>query len=160
MSISKQDYVALISSATPMQLVAITYDIILEEVAQARVNIGNPIIREHISKAQKLLSELITSLDMSIDISNDLLSIYMYVNKLFISCSVKSNISTQNDEINAMLENIEKILNNLLVAWKDIEDDKEEPVMSNSQQLFAGLTYKNGKLSEYIDEDTSRSFKA
>lgn len=157
---SKQDYVTRISSATPLQLVVVTYDLILEEVGLAKGNMGNSDIQEHVSKAQQLLSSLITSLDMEIEISKQLLDIYLYVNKLFISCNIKLNIKGKDEEVRKMLMHAEQILNNLLVGWKNIEDNDNQSVMPSSQQVYAGLTYKNGKLSEYIDENIGRSFKA
>jgi len=157
---SKQDYVARIASATPLQLVVVTYDFILEELNLAKNNIGNSAVQSHISKAQQLLSSLITSLDMEIEISKELLDIYLCVNRLFISCNIKSNMNGKNEEISKMLTDAEQILNNLLIGWKNIKDNDKQSVMPNSQQVFAGLTYKNGKLSEYIDENIGRSFKA
>lgn len=155
-----QDYVARISCATPLQLVIITYDIMLDNIALAKLNINNKSAKEHIFKTQKLLSQLITSLNMDIKISEEILPIYMYINKLLISCSVKINMKNDENLVTKMLTDIEKILNILLVSWKSIKDT-EQPIMINSQQLFVGLTYKkDGRLTEYLNEDSDRSFKA
>lgn len=156
----KQDYIARISCATPLQLVIITYDIMLDNIALAKQNITNVSSKDSIAKTQQLLSQLITSLNMDIKISNEILPIYLYINKLLVSCSVKLNIKNNEVSVTKILTDIEIILNTLLVSWKSLKDT-DQPIMINSQQLYVGLTYKkDGRLTEYISEDSSRSFKA
>lgn len=161
MDINKQDYIARLSNATPLQLVIITYDIMLEHIDSALINVSDySNLSDDITKTQKLLSTLITSLNLEIDISKELLNLYMYINKLLLSCTVKINLKNKEEELKVILIQVKQILTSLLHSWKSI-DDTDEPVMANSQQIFAGFTYeKNGKLTEFIDENSSISYKA
>jgi flagellar protein FliS len=95
------------------------------------------------------------SLDYHYKISYDLISLYLYVNKRIITAIIKRNPIS--------LDSAESVLNKLLVGFEGVSRaDTSGPMMRNTQQLYAGLTYGKGKLNEtYINPDNrSRGFIA
>lgn len=156
MKLSKEDYVARIASATPLQLVIINYEIILDYLDTAEKNINDEKVFDfNLIKARDFLLELRTSLNMTYNISRNLMSLYNYVDQQLSYYKVNKN--------QEHLTECKKVLDELLEGWKAIEKDEKDktPLMQNTEHLYAGLTYgKNGKLSEYVDTDSKRGFKA
>lgn len=151
----KDDYVARISNATPLGLVIINYDLIIENVEDAKKALLSGDVdafQAHITKSRDFLMLLMKSLDFNYEISKDLVRTYIHINSLLI----KSFFSKKTEPLEAATD----LLSIMLKDWKELlkfEDAK--PVMENAQQLYAGLTYKNGELSEYIPDDKNRGFK-
>lgn len=156
MRLSKEDYVACIASATPLQLVIINYEIILDYLDTAKENINDDKTFEfNLDKARDFLLELRNSLNMTYNISRDLMSLYNYVDQQMAYYKVNKK--------EEHFDECKKVLSELLDGWKAIEKDETDktPIMKNTEHLYAGLTYgRNGKLSEYVDTDNRRGFKA
>ena len=148
---------AQIANATPGQLIVITYELIIETLEEAQKQLAvkdEKKFKRTIDKAQKLLRELMESLDLSYSISLDLMGLYLYINKMII----KSYITLKEEP----LEEAKKLLNTLLIGWKEAVASEEVagPVIENAQQIYAGLTYGKGSLNESIMENANRGFKA
>jgi len=148
---------AQIANATPGQLIIITYEIIIETLEEAQKQLAvkdEKKFKRTIDKAQKLLRELMDSLDLSYSISLDLMELYLYINKTII----KGYISLKEEP----LEEAKKLLNTLLIGWKQAvaTEEGKGPVIENAQQIYAGLTYGKGSLNESVMENTNRGFKA
>jgi len=154
--LTTEDYVAKIANATPLQLVIITYELILKYLDDAAECIDDEKKFEfNLKKSRAFLDDLKNSLDMSYDISKNLMSLYNYVSQQ-ISYYMFNKKTEYADEV-------KKVIAELLDGWKAIESEEQDktPLMENTQQLYAGLTYnKSGKLSEYVETDTKRGFKA
>ncbi len=151
-----EDYVARIANATPLQLVIITYELIDKYIDDATDCIDNKKMFEfNLEKARAFLDDLKNSLDMSFKISGNLMSLYNYVGQ-----QISYYMFDRNTE---HVTEIKKVMDELLDGWKTIESQESDktPVMENTQQLYAGLTYdKSGRLSEYVETDVKRGFKA
>ncbi len=153
-------YATRIASASPLQMVLINY-----ELLQLNINKALACQKEEkesrcvfIYEAKDFLMLLMKSLDMNVSLSYDLMRLYLYVNKLL-------NLAYYAADAQSYLEDSIKILKELYEGFEQISTyDKEEPVMDNSQTLYAGLTYsgrgKKSVLNEYVPEETSRGFKA
>ncbi len=154
--LTTEDYVARIASATPLQLVIISYELIIKYVDDAVDCIDNAKLFEfNLNKARAFLDDLKNSLDMSFEVSRNLMSLYNYVGQ-------QISYFMFNKE-NSHVEEIKKVIGELLDGWKTIENEEKDktPLMENAQQLYAGLTYdKRGNLSEYVETDVKRGFKA
>lgn len=151
MQLTKEDYVALVTTATPLKLVIINYELIAHNLHEAReyIDDGNKEKFEyHVKRSQDFLMVLMSSLDMTFDISADLMKIYRYVNKLMIQAVIKK-------DGNLVCEACD-ILSSLLDGWRMLEKLEakdlynKEPVMNNAKKLIAGITYKDGKLIDYV----------
>lgn len=156
MKVNKSDYTVRIANATPTQLVVITYELILDHISEAKDNISDEKeFDKLVAKAREFLLDLRASLNMTYEISATLMPLYDYIDKLLAKTIYKKDT--------AVLAECEDILNSLLGSWKKVEANEEDktPIIENSQQLYAGLTYgRNGHLNEFVPEDTNRGFKA
>jgi len=150
-----KDFQTRIVNAGRGELLIINYEMLLAQIDDAIEAIreeDNDEFSKAIINAHKLLRELSIGLDFQYDISKELMSIYIYVNKKFIDRSIHKE---EKDLIEAS-----KILSILLEGWKLTEYEEEAPVISNGQKVYAGLTYGKTSLNETTDTDVHRGFKA
>lgn len=147
-----------VTQASQSELTVILYEMILTEIKEAREAFANGDIAgfdKELKLAQKYITELQAVLNYGYAISYDLLSLYLYVNKRIIQAIIR--------RIPDSLDSAESVLNKLLVGFEGVsKSDKSGPVMRNTQQLYAGLTYGKGYLNEtYVDpSNKSRGFIA
>ncbi len=150
-----KDFQTRIVNAGRGELLIINYEMLLAQIDDAieAIREGDD---EEFSKAMvnshKLLRELSSGLDFQYDISKELMSIYIYVNKKFIDASINQS---ESDLVEAG-----KILGILLEGWKLTDYDEDAPVITNGQKVYAGLTYGRRNLNETVDTDINRGFKA
>lgn len=152
-----QGFTARITQASKSELVVIQYEIILEEIKEARLGLRDgdmDTFDSSLKKAQKFISELMITLDYTYAISYDLLSLYLYANKSVIIAMMKKDINE--------LDGVEIVINKLLQGFIGVsKEDTSGPVMQNTQQLYAGLTYGKDSLNEtFLGQDSNRGFKA
>lgn len=153
-----QVYTARITQANRSELVVIVYEIILSDLASAKKSYGEgnlTAFEKDLKHAQKSISELMRALDFKYKLSLDLMQLYMYSNKRIITALLKKKPDT--------LDSVEKVIRSLLIGFEGVtKEDQSGPVMQNTQQLYAGLTYGKGTLNEtFIDpKDQFRGFKA
>lgn len=153
----QKDFARRVTQANRTQLVAVTYDIILEHLKCAKeylVNGNKDEYRSELKSAGKFLAELMRSLDFKYPISVNLLRLYEYVQVVFVSSEISGE--------NRGLENAENVLTKLGSAFATIsKEDTSGPVMENTQQIVAGLTYGKGTLNEAdMSSGTNRGFLA
>lgn len=151
----KQDFILRISQSNRSQLVVIIYEIILtylEEAKMAYEKKDMTEFRESIRKAQPFVSELMEALDFKYAISIELLQLYLYVNKALVRSILKREKRN--------LESAIVVLETLKVGFIGVsEQDDSAPLIQNAQQIYAGLTYNKGNLTETLkDENLSRGF--
>ena len=109
-------------------------------------------IKESVRKVQRVLDELIESLDFSYELSNQLYALYTFC-KRELARSLYQNSPEG-------LREAEKILRRLYGSFvQAASQDTSGPVMGNAQQVYAGMTYGRGQLTEsYMDNDSQRGF--
>ncbi|MCT4596487.1 MAG: flagellar protein FliS [Vallitalea sp.] len=151
-----KDYQNRIISANKEQLLIITYELFVEQVNKS-IEVLNYNNKEefdkYIVKAQKFHRELMNNLDMSYEISSDLLALYIYMNKKLIQSALTYDVEP--------LEEVIKVANILLEGFRKASvGENSEVLIKNAQKLYAGLTYGKGTLNETIISDESRGFKA
>ena len=153
-----QTYTLRVSQASPCELVVIMYDIILDDVKNARESKKSGNLQRYqadLTHAVKVVNELMDALDFSQPISFRLMSLYIYVNKML----AKARVSGKWDS----LSDVETVIEKLRAGFDGIKDqDTTGPVMQNVQQVYAGLTYGKGRLNEtYLNaQDYNRGFQA
>lgn len=153
-----QAFTVRVTQASRSELIVILYEMILTEIKEAReaYDSGDLVtFDKNLKKAQKYVNELIVPLDYHYSISYDLLQLYLYVNRRIITAIIKRNPVS--------LDSAESVLQKLLAGFEGVaKEDKSGPMMRNTQQLYAGLTYGKGRLNEtYIDPNNrSRGFIA
>jgi flagellar protein FliS len=137
-------FTARVTQASKSELVVITYEMALTEVKEAVEDYGTENFDgfyQQLERAQKFIRELVAALDYKYPLSYDLLSLYLYVNKRIVTAMMKKDVSA--------LGSAESVLQKLLVGFEGVSrQDTSDPVMQNTQQIYAGLTYSRGKLDE------------
>ena len=146
---NKEDLAARIVSARPIKLIIINYELLISSIDDA---ISGE-LTENAEKAREFLTELQLSLDMSIDVSKDLLPIYIYVGKI-----INEAIRTKNAKD---LPEAKKILAALLDTWRELESSGagdaivfDNPFNGESPYITYG---KHGEIETY-DDDPNKGF--
>jgi len=150
-------YVARISAATPLQLIIINYELIMHNLHVAKEDCEKEEYDEferHIRKAQRYLMVLMESLDLTFEVAHELMNLYLYANRMMIKSMFKRQPELVCDACD--------MLGSLLDSWRMLEraQPKDAPVMDNVEQLIAGMTYRDGKLSEYVLGGENRGIMA
>lgn len=151
----KQEFTLRISQANPTGLVVILYEMFLTYTGdgkQALETGDDAAFKRNLDMARKCLSELMESLDFSMEPSGNLLSLYMYVNRELIRARMKKDA--------ACIINGEKIMTSLYETYKKVsEADTSPAVMCNTQTVVAGMTYGRNDIRENLaDQGASRGY--
>ena len=77
--------------------------------------------------------------------------LYRYIASVLIRSSIRKEV----EELRVVIRMLQKLRDTFA---KVSEQDKSGPMMMNTQQVYAGLTYSNGGLNEYHDQTTKRGF--
>ena len=151
-------YSVRVTQASQSELTVILYEMILSELEEAKMAYEkgdlDAFVKE-LKRAQKYVTELEATLNYNYTISYDLMSLYLYVNKRIITEIMQRN--------SAPLDSAQSVMKKLMIGFEGVsKTDKSGPVMRNTQQLYAGLTYGKGHLNEvYVDpSNKSRGFIA
>jgi flagellar protein FliS len=101
-----------------------------------------------------VLDELNHSLNFSYKLSGNLFSLYVYCKKQLARVLYENRLDG--------LEEAEKILRRLYGSFVEAaKQDTSPPLMRNTQQVYAGMTYARGALNEnFMDLDGQRGFFA
>lgn len=149
-----QDFTRRISQSNRSELIVVIYDIIFAymEDAKESLNAGNyEGYRKGLTKAQRGVDELMQSLDFQYEVSKNLYALYVFVKEEMAKAIIKKNEDT--------LEAAREVLMNLYEAFLEAaKQDHSNPLMQNTQQVYAGITYGKNNLTETFQEPTSRGF--
>lgn len=141
-----QEFTFRVTQASRSELIVIMYDIILADTEAARKALGQNDTagyEKELSHAARFLNELMGSLNYQYAVSYELLSLYSYVNKTMIRARMRRDAE--------LLDITDEILRKLREAFKEVSaQDISGPVMQNTEQVYAGLTYGKGTLNESL----------
>lgn len=145
---SVKAYSYRISQASPTQLIVIMYDMAAEYLTDA-LNTADDELTEYrynIKLARRVIDRLSYSLDMKYDVAKELHTLYGIMTRYLIRTSV-----TRDDKL---VGTVISMLGKLRKSFYEISiNDTTGPVMKNTQQVYAGLTYSNaGGSNEYSDD--------
>lgn len=152
-----QEFTMRVTQASKTELVVILYDVILSDLREAskQLDQGNKEgYNKELQHTLKCINELMATLDYTIELSRDLLSLYSFINKEVISAMMKKDAQG--------LGTVASVITKLKDAFEEVsKQDKSGPVMENTQQVYAGLTYGKGTLNEsYLGSyEQNRGFK-
>lgn len=147
----KQEYTLRITQANKTQLITILYEMVLiyiDEAEEALSADNRADFKSAIRKIRGCMDELTSSLNFEYDLAQNLLQLYLYVNRELVQASVHCD--------KEHLEHVRLVVGELQKAYKKIEDqDVSGPVMGNTQTVYAGLTYGRNTLTENITDPAS-----
>ena len=149
------DFTRRLSQCNKGEMIVIMYDIFftyVDEVKDAYETKNWDAYKEALRKAQRTIDELISALDFTYELANNLYSIYVFCRDSLAKCMYKRDIAD-------MLE-AERLMRKLYDGfWHAAKEDTSAPLMQNTQQVYAGYTYGRDDLVETCQSsDTSRGF--
>jgi len=148
-------YTRQIADANRTQIIVLVYEIaeIYLEDALEFIRDGKTYeFMKSCERAARCINDLIESLDLQYEISDNLMDIYMFINRELSLAQVRLDAVS----VKRLLELITK----LKLAFTELaKQDNSGPLMGNSQGVYAGLTYGPGSsLTELTDIDGNRGF--
>ena len=152
-----REYTLKITNASATGIIVIMYDLAIEYIEEAAKCFDakdHEGARKQCANAGRVLGDLISSLDFSYEISFPLFRIYEYISK-------EVSMAVIRDDAKALTEPV-KFLRSMKGAFEELSaQDTTGPVMSNTQTVYAGLTYGKGTLNENTSyEPADRGYKA
>lgn len=152
-----QEFTRRISQSNRGGLVVVIYDIIFAymDEAQESLDAGNyEGFRDSLKKAGRGVDELAQSLNFRYDISKELYPLYVFAKEELAKAIVKKSADG--------LATVREILASLRDAFQEVaKQDRSNPLMRNTQQVYAGFTYGRNDLTETCqDPEASRGFFA
>lgn len=150
----KREFTRRISQCNKGEMIVIMYDIIfayMDEAKDAHEKKRYEDYKAAIKNAQAVIASLIKSLDFKYDLSKELHPLYVHA---------RNNLSKAiyQNRLDGVLE-AEKILKSLYASFCEAaKSDHSGPIMRNTQQVYAGMTYGRNALNECCIEDNHRGF--
>lgn len=140
-------YTMQISQANTSQLVCIAYELwqVFLSDALACYHAGDAAgFKHHLKKVQRVNQEIISMMNHDNAVARDVMAIHFFANGRL----VQSILKNQPQELEPVSDMIEKLHASFAELAKK---DTDEPLMKNTQQVYAGLTYGKGALNESAD---------
>lgn len=140
----KQEYTLKITNASATGIIVILYDLAMEYITAAKAGFeknDHDDVKQQCASAGRVLGDLIASLDFQYEIAFPLFRLYEYSSREVSMAVVKNDASKLDEPL--------KILSELRETFEELAaKDTSGPVMSNTQTVYAGLTYGKGTLNE------------
>ena len=150
----KQEFARRLSQCNNGELIVIMYDIVFAYMDEAKAAHEAGCYEEYkeaVKRSQGAIDRLIGALNFKFDIAKDLHKLYVYSK----NCLAKAIYQNRIDGI----EEAEKILKRLYASFQEAaKSDTSGPLMRNTQQVYAGMTYGRTSLNESCMEDNHRGF--
>ena len=150
----KQEFTRRLSQCNNGELIIIMYDIVFAYMNEARAAYAENLYEEYksgVKKTQVAVNTLCGALDLKYGIAKDLHRLYTYVN----TCLAKSIYQNRLEG----MDEAEKILKRLYASFCEAaKSDTSGPLMRNTQQVYAGMTYGRTTLNENCVEENHRGF--
>lgn len=141
-----QEYATRVTQANRSELVVIIFEATLDSIEEGKKCLEKEDIgqaRIEIERAKGFIEELMRSLDMKYEISFYLRQLYIYAYQEICQGLARRDADLfkhSTDILEALLESFKKVAN----------QDDSQPLMGNSQQIYAGLTYGRNSLNETV----------
>ena len=149
-----QEYTLKITKANRSRLIVIVYELALsylDTAIKAFDDNDQETFKNNASYAGKCVGDLLEALDFNYEPSYPLMRIYIFVSKEISLAPIKK------DKEGLIVA--KRLLAKLKKSFDDIAaEDDSAPLMSNTQEVYAGLTYGKGSLNESINSTSNRGF--
>ena len=150
-----QEYTLKITRANRSELIVIVYDLAIgyiESAIKAYDSHDMEAFSANSRYANKCVGDLLEALDFNYEPAYPLMRIYVFISKQISLAPIKKDKGT--------LEIALRQLKKLRKSFEDIAaQDDSEPLMENTQDVYAGLTYGRGSLNENVGGSQNRGFK-
>lgn len=115
-----------VNTASPGELTLMLYNGCLKFINQAKKAIEEDNIEAkntNIQKAQNIIQELMVTLNMDLEISKSMMSLYDFMRRRLIDANIKSDVS--------ILSEVEELVTEFRDTWKEV-------IQVNRQKQYAG----------------------
>ena len=150
----KQDFTRRLSQCNQGGMIVIVYDIFfayMDDAKNAWEKNDRESFKTGIRNAQRTLDELMQALDLSYELARTLHPLYAYCKEQLAKTLYENRLDR--------FEEAASIMKKLYSSFvKVAELDTSEPIMSNTQQVYAGMTYGKSSLNENLINDNNRGF--
>ncbi len=152
----KQQFTRRITNANKSELIVILcdmFDIYVSDAKTAIENGNQAVFKNNIRYARAVLSELIDSLNLEYELARNIYQLYRFVERYLIKADIKLDKTYLIPCLNIMRkmnESYEKIA----------KIDPSGPVMKNTEEVYAGMTYGRTDLNENMNTAYNRGFWA
>ncbi|MFJ7669464.1 flagellar export chaperone FliS [Lysinibacillus sp. NPDC097195] len=113
-----------VTTASPGELTLMLYNGCLKFLNKAKLAIQEKNIQEkntNLIKAQAIISELMATLNMDIEVSKNMLALYEYMNRRLVEANIQNDVS--------IIEEVEGLVTEFRDTWKEV-------IRINRQQQF------------------------
>lgn len=150
-----QEFTRRISQDNRSGLVVTMYDIMFayfEDAECAYEEKDHTEFKTAVRHVDRVLQQLEDSLNFEYELSNTLYPLYVYCREELAKSLIKYNLEG--------ITNAKTVLSSLRESFRvAASKDTSEPLMRNTQQIYAGITYGKNDLNEnFQDPETSRGF--
>lgn len=149
------DFGVKISQASRSGLIVIMYEMAIKYIDDgvAVLDKGNTEeFGKNIKRAKSVVNELASVLNMKYEISYELRRLYVFM----ISVLVKADIRKETDELLRVRDMLVELKNAFTAVC---DNDNSGPMMQNTEQVYAGLTYSRSSLNENVYSNINRGYK-
>lgn len=144
---SVSSYTMQISQANASQLLCIAYSLwedFAEEAIQAFADKSPEAFKQRLKKLQRVNQEIISMLNHENPYASNVIALHFFANRKIVESMLKKE-PVELDRIKAMVQKLH-------AGFAEISrKDTDAPIMANTQQVYAGLTYGRGTLNESAD---------
>ena len=155
-STTKQEFTRRITTSNKSGLVVIMYEIYftyIDEAKKSKKNDDHDGFKENIRHAGDVLVRLKDDLNFKYSLSSDLYRLYTFA-QLQLSISMTRYSEEE-------LDIAKDIIYPLWEAFSQVaKEDDSAPMMRNIQEVYAGMTYGRGTLTEDVMGNANRGFLA
>ena len=148
----KKEFTRRLTQCNASEMIVIQYDIFFTYLDDAleTFELGGEPFKQAIRHADAVLKNLQDSLDFKYDLAKELYPLYNY--------SRRQLALAQATHKKKPISNARNVMNKLYDAFSKIaEEDTSEPVMKNTETVYAGYTYGRNSLNEAAFDWTQKS---
>ncbi|MGL4736102.1 MAG: flagellar protein FliS [Cellulosilyticaceae bacterium] len=142
---------ATIAHASQIELLCLTYELFLEDIEQALACRGE-VRKKRIAHGREVLLQLVESLNFEEQIAKELFQMYIYIQNILINELEKDD----------KLDEVRRLMRTIYEGYAQLMNQQVDalPVMNNAENIYVGMTYGKGYLSELVVGNSQRGFKA
>ncbi|SCY74407.1 flagellar export chaperone FliS [Alkaliphilus peptidifermentans] len=132
-----------ITTANDLQLVELLYEGLMEYIEEGKTALNNKNeidFNYNMTKVRDILAELFATLQGDSEITNNLRSIYLFINRLITAGAIHKDP--------VRLDEALKVVSPLFDAWQQLSS--EELGHQQGPAVVTGYTYGKGQLNDYV----------
>ena len=119
-----------VTTASPGELTLMLYNGCLKFLGRAKVAIEEKNIQDrnyYIQRSQAIIAELMSTLNMDIEISQQMLPLYEYMNRRLVEANIQSDV--------AIIEEVEGLVTEFRDTWKEVIKITRQQQYGSAQQV-------------------------